>query len=206
MPDIRLSRPRGTRLWLWTGVLVAAAALVLGFSLFFGDPTEAAKRRRVGAGADFGAERAPVIPVAPTPFSAVGDLGERDVGRLVHLEGWAESRVRGNSVWVRAADGRRILVRVEPPPPPGTQLPLVPGGRVSVDGYLQKIAQAELRVMLDSLGVYLPRPKPGEKFGDVPDSSFARVDSLFIKNFYVSVRPEGLSPAARAARGGGAGR
>jgi len=192
MPDIRLVRPRANNLWLWTGGLVTAALLVLVFSLLFGDPTEAAKQRQVGARADFGADRAPVIPVVSTPFPSVTALGERDVGRLVRLEGWAESRVRGNAVWVRASDGRRILLRVEPPPAPGTALPFVPGGRVVVEGYLQRIAEAELRVWLDSLGVWLPRPKPSLKFGDLPDSGFIRVDSLFIKTFYVSVRPESL--------------
>ena len=33
---------------------------------------------------------------------------------------------------------------------------------------------------------------PGIKY--VIDPGFARVDSLFIKNYYVSVRPEGIRP------------
>jgi hypothetical protein len=200
MADIRLVRQRGARVWIWVGVLVAASLVVLGFSVFFGDPTEAAKTRRVGARANFGADRAPVIPVVVTPFEAVGSLSERDVGRLVHLEGWAQTPVRRNAVWVRATDGRRILVRFEPPPP--GKVPVVAGGRVSVNGYLQKIALAELKVTLDSLGTALPRPRPtvAEKFGELPDSGFLRVDSLFVKNFYVSVRPEALAP--RPAEGG----
>lgn len=194
MPDIRLARPRGHRVWIWIGGLAAASLAVLAFSLLFGDPTEAAKTRQVGADADFGADRAPVVPVVVTPFTSVTELGERDVGRLVQLEGWAASRVAGNAVWVRTSDDRRILVRFEPPPPPETPVRITPGSRVSLTGYLQKIAEAELKVRLDSLGVALPRPEPGQKFGDLPPKEFLRVDSLFVKNFYVSVRPEALAP------------
>ncbi|HEV2150432.1 MAG TPA: hypothetical protein VGR37_23735 [Longimicrobiaceae bacterium] len=209
MPDIRLVRPRGSHLWLLIGGLVTVALAVLAFSLFFGDPTEAAETARVGARADFGAKRAPVIPVEPTPFEAVSQLSEADLGTLVRLTGVAESRVAGNSLWVRSAGGRRILVRFEPPPPEGTRLGIVPGGAVRLDGYIQKIAQAELKVRLDTLGVRLPRPTPrvGGKFGDLPDSGFLRVDSLFVKGFYVSVRPEALPGAgAPAAPATGAGR
>jgi hypothetical protein len=209
MPDIRLVRPRGSQLWLLIGALVTVSLAVLAFSLFFGDPTEAAETARVGARANFGAERAPVIPVEPTPFDAVSQLTEADLGTLVRLTGVAESRVVGNSVWVRSTGGRRILVRFEPPPPEGTRLGIVPGGAVRLDGYIQKIAQAELKVRLDSLGVRLPRPtpRPGGKFGDLPDSGFLRVDSLFVKSFYVSVRPEALpGAAAPAAPTPGAGR
>ncbi len=200
MADIRLVRARGGRIWIWVGVLVAASLVVLAFSVFFGDPTEAARTRRVGARANFGADRAPVIPVVVTPFRTITSLGERDVGRLVHLEGWAETPVRRNAVWVRSTDGRRILVRFEPPPEGPVRI--YAGGRVSVDGYLQKIARAELKVTLDSMGVRLPRPRPtaAEKFGELPDSGFIRVDSLFVKNFYLSVRPEAL--AARRPEGG----
>lgn len=206
MPDIRLVRPSGSYLWIIIGGLVAVSLLVLVVSMFTGDPTEAAKTRQVGASADFGAERAPVIPVIPTPFAEVSALSEDDVGLLVRLTGVAESRLVGNSVWVRAADGRRILVRLEPPPE-GTRVSIFPGSVVSLNGYVQKIARAELKVLLDSLGVSLPRPteKPGGKFGDLPDAGFLRVDSLFVKNYYVSVRPEALAGAARgsAAAGGG---
>jgi hypothetical protein len=98
---------------------------------------------------------------------------------------------------VRADDNRRILVRFEPAPPEGgVRLP--PGGTVDLSGYLEKVSRAEFNVWMDTLRVAIPRPPPGRKFGDLPDSSFARVDSLFIKNFYLSVRPESLQPAAAA--------
>lgn len=210
MPDIRLVRPRGSYVWLLVGGLIAASLGILAISMFAGDPTEAARTNQVGARANFGAERAPVIPVAPTPFEAVTTLSEDDLGRLVRLNGVAESRVAGSSVWVRADGGRRILVRFEPPPPEGTRVGIFPGGAVSLDGYIQKIARAELKVRLDSLGVRLPRPTPrvGGKFGDIPDSGFLRVDSLFVKNFYISVRPEALAgaPAPEGAPAAGAGR
>lgn len=201
MADIRLVRPGGSRVWVWVGLIVALCLGVLTVSAFLGDPTEAALSNRVGAGADFGANRAPVIPVVVTPFPSVSELTERDVGRLVHLEGWAASGVRRNVVWVRASDGRRILVRFEPAPPEGERIPVAGGGRVIVDGYLQRIAEAELRVTLDSLGVALPRPRPSVKFGDLPDSSFIRVDSLFVKNYYISVRPRAAATQAPASSG-----
>ena len=210
MPDIRLVRPRGSYVWLLVGGLIAASLAVLLFTWFAGDPTEAARTNQVGARANFGSARAPVIPVAPTPFEAVSELSEDDLGRLVRLTAVAESRLAGNAVWVRAAGGRRILVRFEPPPPEGTRIPIYPGAAVSLDGYIQKIARAELKVRLDSLGVRLPRPTPraGGKFGDIPDSGFIRIDSLFVKNFYISVRPEaipGVSPTAAPPAGAGAG-
>ncbi|HEX7239930.1 MAG TPA: hypothetical protein VF263_06665 [Longimicrobiaceae bacterium] len=209
MPDIRLVRPRGSRVWLWTGGLVAASLLVLAFSAFFGDPTETARTRGAGAAANFGAERGAVIPVVATPFESIPQLTPGTVGLLVHLTGTAESVVRNNAVWVRARGGRRILVRFEPAPPAGTRIPVYAGGGVSLDGYVQRIARAELEVVLRSLGVGLPRPSPGVKFGDIPDSGFIRIDSLFVKNYYVSVRPQALSggtparpgPAAPAAGG-----
>lgn len=201
MPDIRLVRPRGSYVWLLVGGLIAASLAVLALTWFAGDPTEAARTNQVGARANFGSQRAPVIPVAPTPFEAVSDLSEDDLGRLVRLSAVAESRLASNSVWVRSAGGRRILVRFEPAPPEGTRLPVFPGAALSVDGYIQKIARAELKVRLDSLGVRLPRPTPrvGGKFGDIPDSGFIRIDSLFVKNFYISVRPEAIPGAPRAA-------
>ena len=63
---------------------------------------------------------------------------------------------------------------------------------LDVNGYVQKISRAEFDMWTDSLNVVIPRPRPGTKFGDLPDSGFAKIDSLFIKNYYVSVRPEGL--------------
>lgn len=203
MPDIRLVRPRGSRIWLWTGGLVGASLLILAVSHFLGDPTAKARHGAVGAAANFGSDRAPVIPVVPTAFDALPTLGEGDVGRLVHLTGTAESIVRNNAVWVRATGGRRILVRFEPAPPAGTRIPIYAGGGVNLDGYVQRIARAELNVWLRSLGVSLPRPEPGVKFGDVPDSGFIRIDSLFVKNYYVSVRPEALAPRRAEAAGGG---
>ncbi|HEX2093840.1 MAG TPA: hypothetical protein VHG28_15665 [Longimicrobiaceae bacterium] len=204
MPDIRLVRPRGSHVWLWTGGLIVVSLLILAFSAFFGDPTEAARNRQVGAKANFGADRPPVIPVAATPFESLVTLSEGNVGLLVRLTGTAESRVVGNAVWVRAVGGRRILVRFEPPPE--TRVPLFPGSTVSLDGYIQRIARAELNVWLDSLGVALPRPRPGVKFGDLPDSGFMRIDSLFVKNYYVSVRPEGIVRGRQGGAGGPGGR
>ncbi len=69
---------------------------------------------------------------------------------------------------------------------------------VELDGYLSKISNAEFKVWMDTLGVHIPRPPPGNKFGDLPDPSFARVDSLFIKSFYISVRPEALGTDTHA--------
>jgi hypothetical protein len=71
---------------------------------------------------------------------------------------------------------------------------------VDVQGYLQKISRAEFDAWIDSLDVYLPRPAPGVKFGDLPDSGFVRIDSLFIRDYYISVRPEALPGGLIAAR------
>lgn len=196
MPDIRLTRARTSNLWFWIGLLIAAALLVWGIASFVGDPTNPEEPRRVGAKANFGAERAPVIPMQPAPFTALDPLATRDLGRLLRLEGVAESRVVANTLWVRAPDGRRILVRFEPEPPEGSSPGIYPGARVALNGYLQKISQAEFGVWTDTLGVSVPQPPPGRKFGDLPDSSFLRVDSLFIKTFYVSVRPDELGNAS----------
>ena len=119
-------------------------------------------------------------------------LDTRELGRLVHLRATAETGVRGNAVWVRTPTGRRILVRFEPDPPATALRGLGPGSALDVNGYVQKISRAEFDLWTDSLNVVIPRPRPGTKFGDLPDSGFAKIDSLFIKNFYVSVRPEGL--------------
>jgi hypothetical protein len=134
-----------------------------------------------------------VLPVRAAPFATLLPLQERDLGRLVHLSGTAESRVVSNWVWVRTNTGARILMRIEPPPPEGTHARYTPGARVDVDGYVQKISRAEFSAWVDSLGVAVPRPPPGRKFGDLPSPDFIRLDSLFIKEFYLSVRPEGLA-------------
>jgi len=173
------------------GVLMMLAALV------FGDRTTR-ETSGVGAAANFGADRAPVRPVVVEPFAKLEQLKERELGRLVRVTGFAESRMRRNSVYVRASDGRRILIRFEPEPPEGALRSVYPGASIDVTGYLQKLSRTEWGVWMDTLGVGVPRPRPGAKFGDLPDSNFARVDSLFIKEFYISVRPEGIG----AVRGG----
>jgi hypothetical protein len=123
-------------------------------------------------------------------------LQTRDLGRLVHVSGVAESGVDVNSLWVRTSGGHRILVRFQPAPDPALLRGFGPGSSVAFDGYLQNIALAEFLQLVDSLGVRIPRPPPARKFGDLPDASFARVDSLFIKNYFVSVRPEAIRPDA----------
>lgn len=170
------------------GLLFWASAFVLG------DATE--ESRAVGAEAGFGSVRAPILPMEPTSFISLFPLRTRDLGRLVRLTGIAESGVRVNSVWVRTGDNHRILVRFEPAPDPEQLRRIGPGNRVDFDGYLQTIALAEFHQIIDSLGVRIPRPPPARKFGDLPDPSFARVDSLFIKNYYVSVRPDGIEREA----------
>ncbi len=194
MPDIRLVRPHGNRIWLWTGVLAAIGLIIWSSAFVFGDRTDPEEQPRVGADADFGALRAPVLPARATEFSRMDPLRTRDLGRLVHLTGTAGSGVVSNTLWVRTDDGRRILVQFEPEPPPEALRRFGPGSRVDLEGYLQRIAVAEYEVWTDSLGVSVPRPAPGRKFGDLPDPSFARVDSLFIKEYYISVRPEALQP------------
>lgn len=190
--DIRLVRGRESRVWLTVILLAGAGVLLLVFvALFGGDETMKAKRQ-VGAMANFGADRAPVLPMETQAFETLLPLDTRELGRLVNLRGTAESSVRGNAVWVRTPNGRRILVRFEPDPPATALRGLGPGSGLDVNGYVQKMSRAELDMWLDSLNVVIPRPRPGTKFGDLPDSGFAKIDSLFIKNFYVSVRPEGL--------------
>lgn len=195
--DIRLVRGRNHRVWLWVGGLVALSVALLGAALLFGDATEG-RATQVGADANFGADRAPVVPVVTEEFGKVRELEDRELGRVLHLTGWAESPVRANAVWVRSSDGRRILVRFEPDPPEGALRRIGPGSGVSMNGYLTKISRVEFDVWMDTLGVRIPRPKPGVKFGDLPDSNFARVDSLFIKDYYISVRPEGIAAARLA--------
>ncbi|HET7276086.1 MAG TPA: hypothetical protein VFI91_13035 [Longimicrobiaceae bacterium] len=199
MPDIRLVRPPGVRTWIWTGLLAAVGLLVWSSAFVVGDRTDPDVQPRVGANADFGAFRAPVLPARPAEFSSMDPLRTRDLGRLVHLQGTAGSPVIANAVWVRSDDGRRILVRFEPPPPESEIRGIGAGGRVDLRGYLQRIAVAEFEVWTDTLGVAIPRPAPGRKFGDLPDPSFARIDSLFIKDYYISVRPRALQPDDSAA-------
>lgn len=198
MPDIRLLRPRGDRLWLWVGLFALLGLLAWASAFVVGDATE--EKREVGANLGFGEVRAPVIPAQPTPFRAISSLQARDLGRLVRVEGVVQSRVAANAAWVRTEGGRRILVRFEPAPPPEDLQQVVrSGGTVELDGYLSKISRAEFEVWMDTLGVNVPRPPPGRKFGDLPDPNFARVDSLFVKNFYISVRPEALRDDAEPA-------
>jgi hypothetical protein len=191
--DIRLTRGRSDRVWFWIGTLVVFGIVALGAAAVFGDPT--AHGRGPGSGAaHFGADRAPVRPVVIESFATVKQLNDRELGRLLNVIGTAESGVRRNAVYVRMPDGRRILVRFEPAPPAGKLSGIVNGGGVDVNGYLQKISRAEFNVWMDTLGVVIPRPAPGVKFGDLPDSNFIRIDSLFVKDYYVSVRPEGINP------------
>lgn len=195
MPDIRLARSRGVRLWAWIGALVLAALVAWVVGSFVADPTDPDRQPGVGAAAGFGDQRAPVIPPRALPFSSLVPLQERDLGQLVHLTGIAESPVVASSVWVRSGSGHRILARFEPPPPPATLRGIGPGVPIDMDGYLTKISRAEFRMWIDTLGVSLPQPPPGRKFGDLPDPRFARIDALYIKDFYVSVRPDEVTDA-----------
>jgi hypothetical protein len=166
-------------------VAIVAAAV-------FGDPTAHGRYGGVGAAANFGADRAPVLPVVIEPFGNVDKLTDRELGRVVHLVGTSETDVRRNALYVRTPGGRRILIRFEPAPTPAQLRGLCAGCGVNVNGYLQKISRAEFDVWMDTLRFVVPRPPPGVKFGDLPDSSFIRIDSLFVKDYYVSVRPEGI--------------
>jgi hypothetical protein len=197
MADIRLVRPKGPRIWLWTGVLAALGLALWSSAFFFGDATESV--HGVGADLGLGEERAPVLPALAVPLHSLDPLQARDLGRLLHVSGVAQSVVRANAVWVRTQGGRRILVRFEPAPPPESLRGIAPGSSIELDGYLEKISRAEFEVWMDTLGVSVPRPPPGRKFGDMPDPGFARVDSLFVKLFYISVRPEALQARARPA-------
>ena len=195
--DIRLVRGKQHRVWMWVGILVGVLMLAWASALVFGDAT-LRRGRAGGAAAGFGEGRGAVVPMQTEPFENVQPLQDRELGRMVQLSGTAESRARRNAVWVRTPRGRRILLRFEPDPPENALSGIYPGAAVSVAGYLGKISRAELDVWLDTLGVVLPRPRPGVKFGDLPDSNFARVDSLFIKDYYISVRPEGIGVRASA--------
>jgi hypothetical protein len=139
-----------------------------------------------------------VLPAVAVPFGTLIPLQTRDLGRLVHVSGVAESRLAANSVWVRTADGHRILLRFEPAPEAQLLRGITAGSSIDSEGYLSTIALAEINQILDSVGVRIPRPPPARKFGDLPPPSFARIDSLYIKNYYVSVRPQGIRPEAPA--------
>jgi hypothetical protein len=199
--DIRLVRGRNQRLWIWTLAIVAVSLAVWGSAFVLGDATDR-PGVQVGAKANFGGDRAQVVPMQSEAFESALPLEDRELGRLLRLNGTAESRTVRNAVWVRTANPRRwILVRVEPVPKGQTIQPYFPGSAVQLEGYLQKISRAEFDAWIDSLDVGLPRPAPGVKFGDLPDSGFTRIDSLFIRDYYISVRPEavrgGLVAAAR---------
>lgn len=191
--DIRLVRGRSHRLWAWIATLVGVMALAYLAGVFLGDPTDG-RGRASGANANFGADRGAVVPIRAGPFESAFPLQDRELGRLLRVRGWAESQMRGGSLWVRTTAGRWILMRFEPSAPSGSNY--YPGAPVDVVGYLEKISLAEFNAWLDTLGVYLPRPRPGVKFGDLPDSGFTRVDTLFIRSYYISVRPEGTTREA----------
>jgi hypothetical protein len=137
------------------------------------------------------------------PLETMFPIDERDLGRLVRIRGVAESPARRGAVWFRTTEGRRILLRVEPAPdttdagaPLRAALGAVhPGRSLEVDGYLQKISDAEFRAITDTLGVFLPRPRPGVRFGDLPDSAYLRIRPYFVREFFVSVRPGELMRA-----------
>lgn len=200
MADIRLVQPRAGRMWLWMIALALVGILLWASKFVVGDATDPANARGVGANAGFGDTRAPLIPMSAEPFSDVDPVETRDLGRLVQIRGVIENGVRANSAWVRAADGRRILVRFEPPPDGEVLDRFGPGSSIDLPGYVEKISRAEFEVWIDTLGASIPRPPPGRKFGDLPDPAFARLDSLFVKTFYISVRPEALvTPQVQAA-------
>ncbi|HEV2131537.1 MAG TPA: hypothetical protein VGR27_10565 [Longimicrobiaceae bacterium] len=193
MVDIRMVRRSSSYVWLLTGALALVALLIWAAATYLGDPTERTERTRIGAAANFGGDRAPVLPAQPAAFASMTPLEQGDLGRLVHLTGTVESRVVASTAWVRAADGRRILVRFEPPPPEGALAGIRSGGRIDVEGYLQSMAVAEFRAWADTLRISLPRPPPATRFGQAPSPEFLRTDSLYIREFYISVRPEGLT-------------
>jgi hypothetical protein len=196
MADIRLAQPRSGRLWIWMIGLAVVGLLLWASKFVVGDATDPANARGVGANAGFGDTRAPLIPMPAEPFGDVDPVETRDLGRLVRISGVVENGIRANSAWVRTEDGRRILVRFEPPPEEEQLGRFGPGSRIDLPGYVEKISRAEFEVWIDTLGASIPRPAPGRKFGDLPAPAFSRMDSLFVKTFYISVRPEALAPPA----------
>ena len=202
MPDIRLVRPRGSKLIAVLAALLAAGLVAWVSPFVFGDPTEA-KARGIGAKSGLGEVRSPVIPVRPVAFESLTPLQAKDLGRFVRLTGTAETRQVSGAVWVRSDDRRRILLRWEPWSAE-TKIPVFgPGHRVQVDGYVQRLSRAEFEMWTDSVNAAIPKPPPGVKFGDQPDSNFARVDSLFVKDYYVSARPSMPAATSTAAAGTG---
>jgi hypothetical protein len=194
MADIRMVRPPSSRLWLWMIALATAGILLWASALVFGDPTEDVEHRRIGQDMDVGADRAPIIPPVPVPLSNALPLSEEDRGRYVLLQGVVEAGPSANTVWVRAAQNRRILARVEPLPAEAGRPALRAGTAVELPGYVERIALTEFNALMDSLGVRIPRPPPGRKFGDLPPPEFRALDSLLIRTYYISVRPEALAP------------
>jgi hypothetical protein len=191
MVDIRQTRRESSEVWIWVGLLAVVGMIVWGAAGILGDPTARDDERGVGAAAAFGADRAAVLPIAPIPFSEIDPVDDRFVGRLVRLQGTAETPVRRGATWVRTTDGRRILVRFEPRPPEDAPPPVTGGGRVDLNGYLQTISRAEIQTWTrDSLNVSLPRPRPAGRFGLPPEEDFLRLDALFIRDYYISVRPQ----------------
>lgn len=202
MVDIRLVRLPESRVWMWTGALALLALGGYASTFFLEDPTDPGEMQRVGAQADFGAERAPVLPARPIPFASVRPVTEQDLGALVRVAGIAETPVRANAVFVRAEDDRRVLVRFEPAPAQNSEPEIAGGGTVELEGYLQRIALAEYRTWVqDTLGHRIPRPRAHHKFGWVPDDDFRAIDSLYIKSYYLSVRPRAPDSATGAGEG-----
>src|SRR5688572_27242114 len=81
MADIRLVRPRGSLVWAGTGALALAGMILWASAYVVGDATAVDNLPRVGAAAGFGADRAPVLPMEPVPFSTLVPLQTRDLGR-----------------------------------------------------------------------------------------------------------------------------
>ena len=81
--DIRLVRGRESRVWLWVGLLAGISIAVLIAAAVFGDQTMSAKRQ-VGAAANFGADRAEVLPMQTEEFETLLPLDTRELGRLAN--------------------------------------------------------------------------------------------------------------------------
>ncbi|CAN5149037.1 hypothetical protein BH23GEM4_BH23GEM4_13450 [soil metagenome] len=199
MADIRLSRPAGSTAPIWVAALIGVALLVWGTASFLGDPSDDTPPR-VGAAANFGGERAAVIPMQPAAFASLVPLGEEDLGRLLRIRGTVASPVRGNTLWLLTPGGYRLLVRFEPAPPEGALARFAAGSTLELNGYLDRISAAEFKVWADSLGLSLPQPPPGRKFGALPDPEFQRRDAFYIRGYYVSVRPEAIADGEEGSR------